>query len=172
MATIARPAPTEYAPYYGTYIGEVPDGDVLDLLARQLDETAALLAVISPARWTHRYAPGKWSVAEVVGHVIDVERVFGYRALRFARGDATPLPGFEQDDWVPLSGYDRRPLPDVAAELRAVRLATLAMFRGLEDEAIDRRGTASGVEFTVRAIPWILAGHEGHHVAVLRERYL
>jgi hypothetical protein len=172
MPVIARPAPNEYAPYYGTYIAAVPDGDVLGLLATQVDQTAALLGGVPASRWGHRYAPGKWSVAEVLGHVIDVERVFAYRALRFARGDATPLPGFDENAWAPLSGYDDRPLPDITAELRAVRLATVALFRGFDAEAVGRRGTANQVEFTVRSIPWIIAGHERHHVRVLRERYL
>jgi hypothetical protein len=172
MPTIARPAPSEYAPYYGTYVNQVPDGDVLALLSSQLDDTAALLKGVPASRWGHRYAPGKWSVAQVVGHVIDVERVFGYRALRFARGDATPLPGFDENAWTPMAGYDRRPLPRIADELRATRQATLAFFRGLEDEAVGRRGSANNVEFTVGAIAWIIAGHERHHVKILTDRYL
>lgn len=172
MPRFDRPAPEEYAPFYGTYVNAVPDGDVLALLAQQLEDTLALLDTVPRERWTRRYAPGKWSVSEVVGHVADTERVFAYRALRFARNDATPLPGFEQDDYVPFGGFDARPLPDLARELEAVRTASLALFRGLDQDAVGRRGTANGVEFTVRAIPWILAGHERHHVAVLRERYL
>jgi hypothetical protein len=172
MTPVTRPAADEYAPYYGTYVSQVPDGDVLDHLARQLDDTTALLGGIPAARWRHRYAPEKWSVAEVVGHVIDVERVFGYRALRFAREDATPLPGFDENAWAPRSGYDRRPPPDITQEFRAVRQATLAMFRGFEDQAFGRRGIANQVGYTVRALAWIIAGHERHHVRLLKERYL
>jgi hypothetical protein len=169
---IARPAPTDYAPYYGTYINQVSEGDVLAVLAGQIDDTAALLRAVPQARWTHRYAPGKWSVSEVVGHLADTERIFAYRALRFARNDATPLAGFDENQYVPPANFDTRPLRDLTEELRAVRLASLALFRGLDDAALARRGTANKVEIAVRAFPWIIAGHERHHVKVLRERYL
>jgi hypothetical protein len=172
MPTLSRPATTEFAPYYGRYIERVPDDDLLATLSRQHDDTQTLLKSIPPARWGHRYAPGKWSVAEVIGHLADVERVFAYRALRFARGDATPLPGFDENAWMPQSGYDRRPLPAIAAEFETVRRATLAFLRGLDDEMVLRRGRANDVEFSVRACAWIIAGHELHHVALLRERYL
>lgn len=172
MPTISRPAPSEYIPYYGTYIQQVPDGDVLELLERQVDETCDLLRRVPASRWRHRYAPGKWSLAEVVGHVIDAERVFVHRALRFARGDQTPLPGFDENAWAPRSGYDARPLPDILGELRAQRLASLAFFRSLDDEAVGRTGTANNAPISVRALLWIIAGHERHHVRVLRERYL
>jgi len=172
MSTIARPAPTDYAPYYGTYVGQVSENDVLAVLAGQIDETLALLRSVPRARWTHRYAPGKWSVGEVVGHLADTERIFAYRALRFARNDGTPLAGFDENQFVPPANFDARPLPDLAEEFRAVRGASLALFRGFDDAALARRGTANKVEFTVRAIPWIIAGHERHHVTVLRERYL
>ena len=129
------------------------------------------LLAVPRARWTHRYAPGKWSVSEVVGHLADTERIFAYRALRFARNDATPLAGFDENQFVPPANFDARPLPDLAEELRAVRLASVALFRRLDDAALARRGTANQVEITVRALPWIIAGHERHHVAVLKERY-
>lgn len=172
MPAIPRPSADEFAPYYGRYINAVPDGDVLALLERQIGETLALLRTIPEARGSHRYAPGKWSIKEVLGHMADTERVFAYRALRFARGDRTPLPGFEQNDWVPFSNADARPLGELAEELRLVRGATVALFRGLDDAALARRGTASGVEFTTRALAWIIAGHERHHLRVLGERYL
>jgi hypothetical protein len=171
MPVIARPAPTDYAPYYATYINQVSENDVLAVLAGQIDATVALLRAVPRARWTHRYAPGKWSVSEVVGHLADTERIFAYRALRFARNDATPLAGFDENQFVPPANFDARPLPDLAEELRAVRLASLALFRGFDDAALARRGTANQVEITVRALPWIIAGHERHHVAVLKERY-
>jgi hypothetical protein len=172
VPAIARPAATEHAPYYGKYIEQVPDGDLLALLARQHEETQALLRGIPRGRWGHRYEPGKWSIAEVAGHLADTERVFGYRALRFARADATPLPGFDENAWTPPSGYDARPLPDIADEFKAVRNATVAFVKGLDDQAIARRGSANGQEITVRALIWIIAGHERHHVKILKERYL
>lgn len=169
---VARPDSREYAPYYARYVDLVPDGDVLDILERQLDEILELLSGITPERAGYRYAVGKWSIKEVIGHVMDVERVFVYRALRFARNDTTPLPGFEQDDYVAVGNYDLRPLADIGGEYRTVRAASIAFFQSLDPETAMRRGVASGVEFSVRTIPYILAGHERHHLNILRERYL
>ncbi len=171
-ATIPRPDATEYAPFYGTYVGKVPDGDLLELLERQRRETQNLLAGLSDTQALHRYAPGKWSIKEVVGHLMDSERVFCYRALRFARADEKPLQGFDEKAWVPAGSFDARPLADLAAELDAVRRATIALFRGFDAAALARKGTANNNEVTVRALAWIVAGHERHHVAILRERYL
>ena len=171
-ATIPRPDATEYAPYYGTYVGKVPDGDLLELLERQRRETQNLLAGLSDTQALHRYAPGKWSIKEVVGHLMDSERVFCYRALRFARADEKPLQGFDEKAWVPAGSFDARPLADLAAELDAVRRATIALFGGFDAAALARKGTANNNEVTVRALAWIVAGHERHHVAILRERYL
>jgi len=171
-ATIPRPDATEYAPYYGTYVGKVPDGDLLELLERQRRETQNLLAGLSDTQALHRYAPGKWSIKEVVGHLMDSERVFCYRALRFARADEKPLQGFDEKAWVPAGSFDARPLADLAAELEAVRRATIALFGGFDAAALARKGTANNNEVTVRALAWIVAGHERHHVAILRERYL
>jgi len=170
-AAIPRPVAAEYAPYYGRYIDKVPDGDLLRTLEDQGRETQAVLARLSEAKALHRYAPGKWSVKEVIGHVTDTERVYSYRALRFARGDATALPGFDENAWVPAGSFDARSLADLAAELDAVRRATLTLFRGLDAAALARRGTASDNAVSVRAIAWIIAGHERHHVALLHERY-
>ena len=168
---IPRPAPSEYAPHYAGYINRVPEGDVLDQLARQIDETRALLRGLPPSRAVHRYATGKWSVAEVVGHIADAERIFAYRALRVARGDATPLAPFDENAYTPAGSFDRRTLTDLVDELTAVRHATLALFRGMPGEAFERTGTASGRTVSVRALAFIIAGHELHHVAILRERY-
>jgi len=168
----SRPSDAEYAPYYGRYITRVPEGDLVRTLESQLAETLALLRGIPEARGGHRYAEGKWSLKEVVGHLIDSERIFAYRALRIGRGDATPLPGFEQDDYVRGAAFDRIPLADLAAELEAVRRATIYLLRGMDDAALARRGTASGFEVTVRALAFIIAGHERHHVGIIRERYL
>lgn len=170
--SIPRPATDEHAPYYARYVSRVPEGDVLALLERQGREAAALLRALPEERGTFRYAADKWSVKDVVGHVADSERIFGYRALRIGRGDRTPLPGFEQDDFVRAANFDRRPLRELVAELEAVRAATLALFRGFDDEALGRRGTASGQEVTPRALVYIIAGHERHHLDILRERYL
>jgi transposase len=168
---IARPAPSEYAPFYAGYVERVPEGDLLAQLARQLDETRALLGGLPPSRAVHRYAAGKWSVAEVVGHVTDAERIFAYRALRIARGDATPLASFDENAYVPAGSFDRRTLPDLLEELAAVRHATLTLMRGLPAEAWARSGVASGRPVSVGALAYIIAGHELHHVAILRERY-
>lgn len=167
-----RPDPSEHAPFYAGYIARVPEGDILDLLVQQMHDTSALLAGLSEGQGSHRYAPGKWSIKEVVGHIADTERVFAYRALRFARADATPLASFDENAWVAGSGADRRSLRDVAEELLAVRHATVALVRSLTEEAAARSGTASGKTVTVRALVYMTAGHELHHLAILRERYL
>lgn len=172
MPVFARPGAGEHDEYYRLYIGQVPDGDILETLERQIDETADLLKGLPAALETHRYAPDKWSIREVIGHLIDAERVFGVRALHFARSDPAPLPSFEQDDWVRLGNAHERPMASLVAELVAVRTGHVLLFRGLDADAALRRGIASGLEFTVRSIPWILAGHELHHRRLLQERYL
>ena len=169
---LGRPAADEYAPYYGGYVGLVPDGEILVLLRDQLAETEALLREFRGDRGDHRYAAGKWSVKEIVGHIADTERIFAYRALRFARGDRTPLPGYEQDDFVRGANFGARALPEIAGELRSVRMASITLFAGLSEEALQRRGPANNVEFSVRALAWIIAGHERHHARIIRERYL
>src|SRR5690348_11292714 len=130
--TVPRPEPSEYAPYYERYISKVPPGDLVKLLEDQRRETQRLLAGVSDETAMHRYAPGKWSVKEVVGHVTDTERVFCYRALRFARADDQPLEGFDEKAWVPAGRFDARSLDDLAGDLDAVRRATIALFRGLD----------------------------------------
>jgi uncharacterized damage-inducible protein DinB len=168
---IPRPGADEHVAYYGKYIEKVPDGDLCRILTDQLAETRALIGSIPEARGTHRYAPGKWSIKEVLGHVCDSERIFTYRALRIARGDATPLPGFEQDDYVPTGKFDRRTLADLSEELAAVRQASLLLFSHLDAEALARRGTASGNPITPRALAYVIAGHERHHVEILKAKY-
>lgn len=167
-----RPAAADFPEHYSRYVSHVPDGDVAGMLATQLDDTAALLSGLSEADALHRYAEGKWSVKEVIGHIADTERVFSYRLLRFARGDSTPLPGFDENVYVPAGRFDDRDVADLMAELRGVRAATVALVRGLPPESLQRRGEASGGSFTAAAIPWIIAGHELHHRHILRERYL
>ena len=169
--SVARPQAGEFAPYYQKYVDRVPAGDLLALLARQGEETAALLGKVKESAAGHRYEPGKWSIREVLGHVADAERVFAYRALRFARGDEAPLQSFDEKAFVAGGGFERRTLADVIAEFRAVRQATLTLLRSLDDAAWARGGTASGNHVTVRALGYIIAGHEAHHVAILKERY-
>jgi uncharacterized damage-inducible protein DinB len=170
-ATIPRPDASEYAPFYETYVSKVPKGDLMKALEDQRRETQQLLAGVPEAKALHRYAPGKWSIKEVIGHLADSERVFAYRALRFARADDKPLHGFDEKAWVPVGRFDARSLADLAAELDAVRRATIALLQGLDAEALTRRGTANNNTVSVRALGWIIAGHERHHVAILRERY-
>ncbi len=169
---LGRPGSDEYAPFYAGYVAGVPDGELLMLLRDQLAETEALLREFTGARADHRYAPDKWSVKEVVSHMVDAERIFAYRALRFARADRTPLPGFDENDYVRGSNASSRALPEIAGELRSVRMASITLFAGLSEEALLRRGPANGKEVSVRALAWIIAGHERHHARILRERYL
>ncbi len=171
-APAVRPEAGEYASYYGRYISQVPEGDVVETLERQIGETLALLGTVDEETAGRGYEPGKWSVKELVGHLSDAERVFAYRALRFARGDRTPLPGFDQDPYVLAGNFNARTLADVAEEFAAVRRATLRLLRSLDAEAWARRGVASDNEISVRALAYIIAGHEAHHVRILRERYL
>jgi hypothetical protein len=163
MSALRRPAATEHADFHGRYIALVPDGDILDTLRDQLGETLALLQEVPRERENHRYAPGKWSIREVVGHVLDTERVMAYRALAIARSDGVDLPKMDPDEWTGRSSSANRSLDDLAAEWAGVRRANLHMLAALPPEAADRRGRASGHEFTVRSFPWIIAGHEIWH---------
>lgn len=168
---ITRPNADEYAAYYGRYISLVSGDDAIGALTTQIDATAGLLGRVDEARAAHRYAPGKWSIKQVVGHMADAERIFGYRALRFARGDQTPLPGFEENDYAERGDFDARRLADLVRELRAVRAASIALFGTFQPEAALRRGIANDTTMSVRALIWTIAGHELHHRGVLNERY-
>ncbi|MFI5309910.1 MAG: DinB family protein [Gemmatimonadales bacterium] len=167
-----RPAASEYAAWYAGYVALVPDGDVRDHLRLQLHETLALLTGVAESRAERAYGPGKWTLKEVLLHMGDTERVFAYRLLRIARGDATPLPGFEQDEWVPHSCANRRTMASLLLELATIRSATLQLVDSMPDEAWARVGTASGNSVSARALAYICAGHERHHVRIIRERYL
>jgi hypothetical protein len=169
---IGKPDTTEYLPYYGKYVSLVPDGDILTVLGKQMEETLGLLNSIPESRANFRYAPDKWSIKELVGHMIDTERIFAYRALRFARNDKTPLPGYEQDDYVSNASFDNCMLSDLASELQSVRQSTLFLFKHLDESAWMRRGLANDSEASVRALAHIIAGHELHHREILRSRYL
>jgi len=169
--TIARPQPDEYAPYYGRYISLVQGEDILGTLDQQRRQSMMLLSGRNENDGEFRYAPDKWSAKEVLGHICDAERVFAYRALRISRADATPLEGFEQDDYVRNGPFAHRPLTDLVEEFIAVRRATLSLLRNLDEAAWMRRGTANKNEVSVRGIAYIIAGHELHHRRILEEKY-
>lgn len=171
-ASATRPLPGEYSPYFGTYIDKVPDGDVIAVLDAGIGTTRKRLASVSEERAGFRYAEGKWSIKEVIGHLSDTERIFAYRLLTFARGDAGPLPGFDENSYTPAQESDRVPFAWLLDEFTSVRTATLALLKVLPPEAWERRGTASGNPLSARAAAWIIAGHEIHHRRVLEERYL
>jgi hypothetical protein len=167
-----RPDRTEVAEYYFTYINQVPEGDIGQILEAQEPEAVELLRNISEERSLHRYAPGKWSIREVVSHINDTERMFTFRALWFARGFDSALPSFDQDVAIRGASAHDRSLSDHVGEFRAVRAATRALFQHMPADAWTRRGIASGNPFSVRALAYITAGHVAHHVRLLRERYL
>src|SRR5882724_1154995 len=169
--SFGRPQAGEYNPYYDRYISLVGSDDIVGLLEKQPQETIALFRSAS-AKTDFRYAPGKWSVKEMLGHVNDTERIMAYRALRFARGDKTPLAGFEQDDYVRDGNFGQRMLADLIEEFADVRTATLSFFRHLDAETGLRRGVANKNEISARALAYIIAGHELHHRRVLKEKYL
>lgn len=166
-----RPGPDEYSPLFQGYVDRVPAGDPLRHLQDQKIRTQRLLEGLGEHRGMAAYAPGKWTVKRLVQHVVDGERLFCYRAMCIARGDQNPLPGFDEDAYAANDGSDARTLASIASEYAAVRGATLALFGGLATDAWARRGTANGKPASVRALLWIIAGHELHHLAVLRERY-
>ncbi len=167
-----RPTAEECDAYYQRYIEQVPAGDVLQLLEQQMEATCELLAGLDAAQQQYRYGPGKWSVNEVVGHVLDTEWVLLNRILRIARGDQTPMPGMDPDDFAAGSNHHQRSIDGLLQELRHLRLAALALLRSFDETILNRVGTASGLGFTVRALIFIVAGHERHHVEVLRCKYL
>jgi hypothetical protein len=167
-----RPEAADYFEYFGQYVDTVPDGDITATLEDQWEETEGLLASIPAEKEEFRYAPGKWSVRELVGHLIDTERVFAFRSLWIARGAEEGLPSMDQDQWGGTSNARGRILADLAEEWRAVRRSSVQLFRSFDEEAWMRMGMASGLEFRVRAFPWIVAGHELHHRALLKSDYL
>lgn len=171
MSGLPRPGPDEHDAFYGRYIELVPDGDIVETLATQLGETLALLQGVPPERETFRYASDKWSIRQVVGHLIDVERGMAFRAMNMARADGVELPGMDPDEWAEHSNAEERPLDDLAAEWGALRRANVHFFATLAAEAGARRGRASGYEFSVRCFPWIIAGHERWHRRLLVKDY-
>lgn len=168
---ITRPDPNEYAPYWAGYIGEAGDGDPVEMMAVRFESTGALLDGVSEAKGGERYAPGKWSVREVVGHLTDVERHMSYRALRLARADRTALPGFDQDDYIAAAGFDGRSMASLVGEWRDVRRASISLFSSLSSDAWCRQGIVNDGPLSVRALAFIIPGHESHHIAILHSRY-
>ena len=168
---IGHPTPDEVPPHFVGYVANVPEDDPIAVLASQINATAALLDGLSETDALKRYAPGKWSVKEVVGHLSDTERILAYRALRIARADTTPLPGFDEKTYVPPAKFDARPLTDLLADLKTVRAGTLSLLRSFDSDAWGRRGTASGKPISVRALGYVIPGHERHHVEILKTRY-
>jgi hypothetical protein len=170
-AASIRPAADEFAPFYAGYVAAVPEGDVTRTLAEHADALLARLKGLSDEQAAHVYAPGKWSVKEVICHITDTERIFTYRLLRIARGDTTPLASFDENAYAVASAANDRSLETLLGEFSAVRGATLALLRCLPEATWTRRGTASNKEISVRALAWISAGHALHHANVLAERY-
>jgi hypothetical protein len=166
-----RPPPGEYAPYYERYISLAPDHDIVEAIEQQRRDTLLLLSCRDERDGDYRYAPDKWNLKEVVGHVNDSERVFAYRALRIARNDAAPMEGFEQDDYVRNAPFASTPLAALIEDFIAVRRATVSLLRNLDEAAWLRRGVANKNEVSVRALAWIIAGHELHHRRILEEKY-
>lgn len=169
---LERPLKGEYNPYYERYIRLVPDGDLIEVLIQLREGTAELMAKLSEAQGDYRYAPDKWSLKEVIGHINDTERIMSYRLLRVARGDKTPLPGFDEDDFVRGAFFSSSNVSDLIEDYIAVRQASLTLFRGLPAEAWLRTGIVNHNETSARALAYIIAGHELHHVNVIKERYL
>lgn len=167
----SRPQPDEYAGFFSRYIDRVPDGDIVAHLESQGNTTQKLLASIGEEKASYRYAPDKWSIKQVVGHITDAERVFAYRLVAIARGEKQSLPGFEENDYVDNGNFDAHALSELVEGFATTRRATLALVRSLDDEAWQRRGVANNNPISARAIAWVTAGHERHHLNVLRERY-
>lgn len=167
-----RPAETDYAPYYKNYIDKIKGDKILDILNQQTKELQNILNSFPESKGNHTYADGKWTVKEVIGHMMDTERVFAFRAFSIARGEKQPLPGFEQDDYVIEGKFNSRNLFDLVYEYRLMRESNLLLFRSFDNEMLSKRGIASGYEVTVNALLYMIAGHTKHHLELLREKYL
>jgi len=170
--TQTRPQTSDYAPNFAKYVSRVPDGDLLEILENQRRDMLRLLEPLSDTDGDFRYAPDKWSIKEILGHLNDTERVFAYRLLRIARGDQTPLPGFEQDHYVKAANSSARKLASLLEEFDSIRSASAGLILSLDSASFLRRGTASGKEISALALTFLIAGHALHHQAILEERYL
>lgn len=166
-----RPLESEYAPSFQGYVAHVNENEILPVLRSQIDALDLLFDRVTPEQETYRYGEGKWSIREVLGHLIDGERVFGYRALCVARGETQNLPAFDENEYMLVAPYDRIELEDLLSEFRLVRLSNIAMLRNFDEAAWTRMGTANDAPISVRALAFIMAGHVRHHMGVLRERY-
>ena len=168
---MSRPTDSEYAPYFQSYVAHVTEEDIPPVLRSQIDALELLFDRTKPEQETYRYAEGKWSIREVAGHLIDGERMFGYRALCVARGDTQNLPGFDENEYMISAPFDRIELEDLLSEFRLVRLSNIAMLRNLDETGWTRMGMANGAPVSVRALAYIMVGHVRHHMGVLRDRY-
>lgn len=169
---ISKPLQSEFAAFYAGYVSQVEEGDIVATLKNAQEQTKKLLENISEEKGLYAYAPEKWTIKEVIEHIIDTERIFAYRFLRVYRGDATPLPSFEQNEYVKNANSNKRTLQSLAKELYAVREANLLMLENLDESKLDFQGTMSGKTVTPRALLYIMAGHEAHHINILKTRYL
>ena len=168
---MTRPSSDEYAPGHASYVALVPEDDVLSVMEQQSSEMQKWLASLDETRAAYRYAAAKWSAKEVIGHIIDAEAIIGYRALAVARGEQTPLPGFDEATYVANAGFDAWKLGDLAERYALVRRSHIVMFKNLPDEAWERRGVANNASVSVRGLAFVIAGHNRHHLQVLHERY-
>ncbi|MCH8033999.1 MAG: DinB family protein [Bacteroidetes bacterium] len=167
-----KPKPEDYDAIYSGYISLIGDDDIIKVLEEQRKTSEKFLKTFTEEQGNYYYADGKWTVKEVLGHVIDTERIMAYRALAFARGEKQSLPGFEQDDYVAESNFNKRSLADLINEFITIRESNIILFRSFNEEILIRRGTASESEVTVLALIYIIAGHEKHHMKFLKERYV
>jgi thiol-disulfide isomerase/thioredoxin len=166
------PTGSEYAHYYSGYVANVPKGNIIETLKAQMHDTYTFVNSIPGEKAYHSYEKRKWTIKQIIGHLIETERVFAFRALAFSRRDPNPLPSMEQDNYVKYSNYNSRTINNLANEFLAVRISTIHLFQNMTKEMISLKGTASGADFTVRSLAFIIAGHELHHMQVIRERYL
>ncbi len=169
---ITRPLTTEFAEPYQRYIDRVPDGNIIEILQSNLETWKSLIENLSEEKLNYRYAEGKWSIKEIIVHILDGERIFSYRALRFARNDKTSLQGFDENAYTPESNASNRTKQSLLDELTAIRRSTIEMFKNFTPEMFMRTGVASGYSISVRALAYVIAGHELHHMNVIKERYL
>jgi uncharacterized damage-inducible protein DinB len=166
------PLEDEYPEFYSVYVKQIPHEGIIGLLKKGRDELQSYIKTLSEDGGLFSYAEGKWSIKEVLGHMVDVERVHSYRAMCFARGETKSLPGFEQDDYVKKANFNSRSLSSIADELLQLRNANIALFESFDEETLERKGSANNYEISVRAFIFIIAGHELHHLKILKERYI
>ena len=172
MKLLKRPVEDEYPSYYETYLKLVPEGNLMEILEKQLTDSVTLFSGLTEEQGNIAYASGKWTVKEVIGHILDTERIMGYRLLRIARGDRTPLAGFSEEDYACEGGFTERPLSELVEEFESVRRSTISLLRGMPEHAWHRSGTANDLPISAQAIAYIIVGHGIHHTNIIMERYL